>query len=73
MKNFRSVFLGMKQSRAKLDHVLIVRVDPALTTRVDAALRDIPALGTMTRSEFTRRAILSAIEVVEQRKKRIAG
>lgn len=71
MKKFETIFLAMKPTRTNLDQMLIIRVDPALTKRVDAALRDIPAFGPMTRSEFTRRAILAAVEVVEQRNERV--
>jgi hypothetical protein len=65
MNTFRDTFFAMHSSRPKLNDVLIVRIDSELTKRVDHARLNTPALCPMSRSEFTRRAILCTLESVE--------
>lgn len=53
--------LSIGDTRSRLDRVLVVRVTPELTARVDAALQAHPALARTSRSEFARRAMLFAL------------
>lgn len=66
-------FLSVEDTRSRLDRVCIVRISPDLGDRVAAAIRETPALAGLSRSEFTRRAMIFALEAIEHRDGQISG
>lgn len=57
-----STFLAVEDSRSRLNRVMIVRIGADLSDRVAAAIEGHPALVGMSRSEFTRRALVFALD-----------
>jgi metal-responsive CopG/Arc/MetJ family transcriptional regulator len=60
--------LTVEDTRSRLERVLIVRLDPSLRERVDAAIRETPALSGVSRSEFVRRALILAVDSLAEAK-----